>query len=79
LVQNVISSPNGEKTSGWSAVTTSENGTRPEIESVYGRFNGNEFISVIDDLQGDGIYANEENKKLYDYKSYLRVRFTDTN
>lgn len=75
LVQNVISSPNGEKTSGWTAATTiTTNGdkTKPEIESVYGRFEGSNFISIIDDLQG----AGTTNKT---YTSYLKVKFTDAN
>ena len=86
LVQNVISSPNGEKTSGWTAATIATTGTKtkPEIESVYGRFDetsGN-FISIIDDLQGAGITYKDSNtgeQKTYDYKSYLKVKFTDAN
>lgn len=76
FVQNVISSPNGEKTSGWTAATIATTGTKtkPEIESVYGRFDetsGN-FISIIDDLQGAGTSGKT-------YNSYLKVKFTDAN
>lgn len=73
FVQNLVSNYSFEGTSGWTGTTTKEKGEKATIESVYGRFVSNKFVSATEDLM-DGTYSEEN-----DYSTYLKIVLPDVN
>ena len=79
LMTNLISNTEFKNTSGWKGVgytsestlskkPTAEN--KPIVENVYGRFNGNSFISAMTDLT-NGQFSDEQT-----YEAYMKLDFS---
>lgn len=76
FIENYISNPDFKATSGWiGSWKLNPNGTSKKergvvVESVYGRFIGNDFRSAVDDLG-----KTDSSGKAYTHSSYLKVTF----
>ena len=75
LLQNVITNTDFKGTTGWvgtyfGSTPNAKANFGAEVETVYGRFNSNNFSSVVDELS-NGTYDDDSN----DYSTYLKVVF----
>ena len=71
LTQNLISNSTFESTSGWTGTKVNEDGNKPKIEAVCGRFENKQFISVIEDIK------NGEFSSANLYKTYLQIEWPE--
>lgn len=71
LTQNLISNSTFESTSGWTGTKINEDGSKPKIEAVCGRFENKQFISVIEDIK-NGKFSSANS-----YKTYLQVEWPE--
>ena len=73
LKQNLVSNTLFESTSGWTG-TTLGGGKKAIVTNVCGRFDGNNFISSLEDLESGKFQSNIKN-----YKTYLKMEFPSAN
>jgi hypothetical protein len=73
LIQNCITGYNFESTGGWTATSepsyARNSGNRATVENVYGIFESNKFVNIIDDYL-HGTYDEEKA-----YKAYMKMSF----
>jgi hypothetical protein len=68
LITNLVSNTEFKSTSGWiGASTTGTSADKAIVENVYGRFDGDNFISSMDDLK-NGVTDQYDN-----YVAYMRI------
>lgn len=79
LMTNLISNTEFKNTSGWKGVGYTSERTlskkpeaknKPVVENVYGRFNGNNFISAMTDLT-NGLFSDKQT-----YEAYMKLDFS---
>lgn len=71
VIQNYITGYKFDSTGGWTATSTSNSASsnKPEITNIYGRFDSNEFITIVDDFLS-GAYSEANS-----YAPYMRMDF----